>query len=66
MEQRIKIEWNQHLQLYSIEEDGIGILGFLWFFERERDIWIKDLCNFIEWIELIIYKSDEVYIHQVM
>ena len=28
-----------------------------------REIWIKDLCNFIEWIELTIYKSDEVYIH---
>ena len=66
MEQRIKIEWNQHLKLCSIEEDGIGILGFLSFWERE--IWIKDLCNFTEWIELIIYKSNEVYIyiHQVM
>ena len=35
MEQRIKIEWNQHLKLCSIEEDEIGILGFLWFL-RER------------------------------
>ena len=37
MEQRIKIEWNQHLKLCSIEEDGIEILGFLWFL-REKDM----------------------------
>ena len=48
-----------------IEEDGIGILRYLWFlvFERGRE---KYLCNFIEWIGLLIYNSYEVFIHQVM
>ena len=53
MEQCVKIEWKQTLKtVYKIEEDEIGILGFLWFLVLRE--WEENTCvillNELEWL----------------